>query len=115
MSSRWKLNTRFSIRHRFAFANRPCAEGFGSTALAQVRTPVMLVHGLNDHNVPRTESEQFYIALKDVGVETELVLYPRAGHGLAETKQIVDFADRSIAWYRKHFEKRGARVSDGGR
>jgi dipeptidyl aminopeptidase/acylaminoacyl peptidase len=83
--------------------------------VAQVRTPVMLVHGLNDHNVPRTESEQFYIALKDVGVETELVLYPRAGHGLAETKQIVDFADRSIAWYRKHFEKRGVRVSDGGR
>jgi dipeptidyl aminopeptidase/acylaminoacyl peptidase len=76
--------------------------------VAKVRTPVLLVHGMNDNNVPRAEAEQFYIALKDVGVETELVLYPRAGHGLSETAQIVDFADRSIAWYRKHFAGRGA-------
>lgn len=76
--------------------------------VARVRTPVMLVHGLNDNNVPRAEAEQFYIALKDVGVETVLVLYPRAGHGLSDTGQIVDFADRSIAWYRKHFAARTA-------
>jgi len=74
--------------------------------VAKVRTPVMLVHGLNDNNVPRAEAEQFYIALKDVGVETTLVLYPRSGHGLSETGQIVDFTDRSIAWYRKHFAAR---------
>jgi len=77
--------------------------------VAQVRTPVMLVHGLNDHNVPRAEAEQFYIALHDVGVETELVLYPRAGHGIAESGQIVDFTDRSIAWYKKYFDRRGGR------
>jgi dipeptidyl aminopeptidase/acylaminoacyl peptidase len=71
--------------------------------VAKVRTPVMLVHGLNDHNVPRAEAEQFFIALKDVGVETELVLYPRAGHGIAETAQLVDLTDRSIAWYTRHF------------
>lgn len=76
--------------------------------VAQVKTPVMLVHGLNDHNVPRAEAEQFYIALHDVGVETELVLYPRAGHGIAETGQLVDFFDRSVAWYRKHFAERPA-------
>jgi len=76
--------------------------------VARVRTPVMLVHGLNDHNVPRTEAEQFFIALLDVGVEAELVLYPRAGHGIAESAQIVDFTDRSIAWYRRHFEARTA-------
>ena len=75
--------------------------------VAKVRTPVMLVHGMNDNNVPRAEAEQFYIALKDVGVETVLVLYPRSGHGLSETGQLVDFADRSIAWYKKHFSARG--------
>lgn len=81
--------------------------------VAQVRTPVMLVHGLNDHNVPRTESEQLFIALKDVGVETVLVLYPRAGHGIAETGQIVDFTDRSIAWYKRHFEGVAKQVAQG--
>lgn len=74
--------------------------------VAQVRTPTMLVHGINDHLVSKVEAEQFYIALRDVGVETELVLYPRAGHGIYETAQNVDFIDRSIAWYEKHFARR---------
>jgi dipeptidyl aminopeptidase/acylaminoacyl peptidase len=83
--------------------------------VARVRTPVMLVHGLNDHNVPRAEAEQFFIALKDVGVETELVLYPRAGHGIAESRQIADFTERSIAWYRRHFDGRARTVEASAR
>ncbi|HUQ91727.1 MAG TPA: S9 family peptidase [Bryobacteraceae bacterium] len=73
--------------------------------VAQVKTPVMLLHGENDNDVPIAESEQFYIALKDVGVETVMVRYPREGHGLRETKHIVDSIDRSIRWYEKHFPK----------
>ncbi|MDP2955316.1 MAG: S9 family peptidase, partial [Longimicrobiales bacterium] len=83
--------------------------------VAQVRTPVMLVHGMNDHNVPRAEAEQFYIALKDVGVETVLVLYPRAGHGIVETGQQVDFSERSIEWYRRHFAARKSGVAGRAR
>ncbi|MCC6343208.1 MAG: S9 family peptidase [Bryobacterales bacterium] len=71
--------------------------------VAQVKTPVMLLHGENDNDVPIAESEQFYIALKDAGVEAVMVRYPREGHGLRETKHVVDSIDRSIAWYRKHF------------
>ncbi|HVP48060.1 MAG TPA: S9 family peptidase [Bryobacteraceae bacterium] len=71
--------------------------------VAQVHTPVMLMHGENDADVPIAEAEQFYIALKDVGVETVFVRYPREGHGLREPKHIVDSIDRSIQWYEKHF------------
>jgi len=73
--------------------------------VAQVKTPVMLLHGENDNDVCIAESEQFYIALKDAGVETVMVRYPREGHGLRETKHVVDSIDRSMAWYRKHFPK----------
>jgi len=73
--------------------------------VAQVKTPVMLMHGENDSDVPIAESEQFYIALKDVGVEAVMVRYPREGHGLREPKHIVDSIERSIAWYEKHFPK----------
>lgn len=76
--------------------------------VAKVRTPVLLVHGQNDHNVPTSEAEQFFIALQDVGVETELVLYPRSGHGIRETAQRIDFIERSIAWYERHFDRRTA-------
>ena len=68
-----------------------------------VKTPTMFVHGENDNDVPIAEAEQFYIALWDVGVETVMVRYPREGHGIRESKHVVDVIDRSIAWYRKHF------------
>jgi dipeptidyl aminopeptidase/acylaminoacyl peptidase len=71
--------------------------------VAQVSTPVMLVHGENDNDVPIAEAEQFYIALRDVGVEAVMVRYPREGHGVRETAHAVDLIKRSIAWYEKHF------------
>ena len=77
--------------------------------VAKVKTPTMLVHGENDNDVPIAESEQFYIALKDVGVEVVMVRYPREGHGLAEPAHNVDLMDRSTAWYEKHFARAGAR------
>lgn len=80
--------------------------------VAQVRTPTMLVHGMNDHNVPRVESEQFYTALQDVGVEAVLVLYPRAGHGIRDNRQRVDLIERSMAWYERHFRQADARTAD---
>lgn len=72
--------------------------------VAQVSTPVMLVHGENDNDVPIAEAEQYYIALKDVGVETVMVRYPREGHGLRETGHRVDLIERSVGWYEDHFD-----------
>jgi dipeptidyl aminopeptidase/acylaminoacyl peptidase len=73
--------------------------------VAAAATPTMLMHGENDPDVPIAEAEQYYIALKDVGVETIFVRYPREGHGIAESAHVVDSILRSIAWYEKHFPK----------
>ena len=75
--------------------------------VANVHTPTMLMHGENDPDVPIAEAEQYYIALKDVGVETIFVRYPREGHGLRETGHQIDRIDRSIAWYERHFPAPG--------
>jgi dipeptidyl aminopeptidase/acylaminoacyl peptidase len=75
--------------------------------VAQAKTPTMIVHGENDNDVPIAEAEQFYIGLKDAGVETIMVRYPREGHGLREAKHIVDNIERSIRWYEKHFAGAG--------
>ena len=71
--------------------------------VANVHTPVMLVHGENDNDVPIAEDEQYYIALRDVGVDAVMLRYPREGHGLAEPKHVVDWTDRSMRWYEKYF------------
>ncbi|HUR35035.1 MAG TPA: S9 family peptidase [Vicinamibacterales bacterium] len=68
-----------------------------------VKTPTLLMHGENDNDVPIAESEQFYMGLKDAGVETVMVRYPREGHGVREPVHTVDMITRSIAWYRAHF------------
>jgi len=72
-------------------------------SVAAVRTPVLLLHGENDNDVPVMEAEQFYIALHEVGVPTALVRYPREGHGLRETGHQVDALRRSIEWYERWF------------
>jgi dipeptidyl aminopeptidase/acylaminoacyl peptidase len=74
--------------------------------VANAHTPTMLMHGENDNDVPIAEAEQFYIALKDVGTEAVIVRYPREGHGIRESKHVVDSIDRSIEWYEKHFPQR---------
>jgi dipeptidyl aminopeptidase/acylaminoacyl peptidase len=71
--------------------------------VANAHTPTLLMHGENDNDVPIAEAEQFYIALKDVGTEAVMVRYPREGHGIRESKHVVDQIERSIRWYEKHF------------
>ena len=75
--------------------------------IAGAHTPTLIIHGENDNDVPIAEAEQLFIALKDVGVETVFLRYPREGHGLSEVKHQMDATDRSIAWYEKHFPKPG--------
>ncbi len=69
----------------------------------RVNTPTLFVHGENDNDVPIAEDEQFYIALKDVGVTTNMLRYPREGHGLRETQHIADLIERSMTWYDRWF------------
>lgn len=69
----------------------------------RVRTPVLFLHGANDNDVPTEQAEEYFIALKDAGVETVMVLYPREGHGLREVGHRVDAMKRSMTWYDEHF------------
>lgn len=73
--------------------------------VSAAHTPTLIIHGENDNDVPIAEAEQFFIGLKDVGTEAVFVRYPREGHGLQEIKHQIDWTDRSIAWYEKHFPK----------
>jgi len=71
--------------------------------VANVHTPTMFIHGENDNDVPIAEDEQYYIAIRDVGIDSVMVRYPREGHGLSEPKHVIDATERSIRWYEKYF------------
>jgi dipeptidyl aminopeptidase/acylaminoacyl peptidase len=38
-------------------------------------------------------------------VETELVVYPREGHGPREEKHRLDVMNRMLGWFEKHLKK----------
>lgn len=67
-----------------------------------VTTPLLILHGANDERVPIGQPMEFYRALKDRGKTTELVFYPREGHGLREYYHQLDRMEREYAWMAKH-------------
>ena len=74
------------------------------TLIRNCRTPTLLIHGVNDRGVPVGQAYEFYRGLKDVGVETELVVYPREGHSLQEYAHQLDVQRRVTAWFNKHLK-----------
>jgi dipeptidyl aminopeptidase/acylaminoacyl peptidase len=49
----------------------------------RMRTPLLLLHGEADGNVPAGESEQMFTALRILGVPAELVRFPGEDHGIS--------------------------------
>ncbi|WP_376797550.1 alpha/beta fold hydrolase [Thermogemmatispora sp.] len=68
------------------------------TYAAQVTTPTLILHGAEDDCVPVSQAHAFYRALRERGVPTELVIYPREGHGLRELAHLRDREERLLAW-----------------
>ena len=64
-----------------------------------VKTPTQVIHGERDVRVPPSQGKEFYIALKRLGVKTEMITYPRTPHGPQEPKFITDIGKRIIAWF----------------
>ena len=67
--------------------------------IRNVKTPLLLLHGQQDNDVHLTQAEEMYTALRQRGVEAELVIYPREGHGFRESKHQVDRLNRSLEWF----------------
>ena len=66
---------------------------------SKIRTPVLIVHGEDDTNVPVSQAIYFHRALSWYGAEHELVIYPREGHGFAERNHQLDLLRRTRAWF----------------
>lgn len=72
--------------------------------IKRVKTPTLILHGEEDEDVPVEQSYLFHRALSDLGVEVELVTYPREAHGLKEVSHVLDLNRRIIGWFRKHLD-----------
>ena len=73
----------------------------------RIKTPTLFLGGDQDMNVPLHNGEQMYQALKSMGIDTQLVIYPGQYHGLTTPSYLRDRLQRYLAWYDRYV-KRGA-------
>jgi dipeptidyl aminopeptidase/acylaminoacyl peptidase len=67
-----------------------------------VQTPTLILHGANDERVPTGQAFEMFRGLKDRGKITELVFYPREGHGIAEYYHVTDRLQRIHDWVTRY-------------
>lgn len=70
----------------------------------RIHTPTLFLGGEKDFNVPITGGEQMYMALRTLGIPSELVVYPGEFHVFTRPSFIKDRADRYIAWFAKYLK-----------
>src|SRR6266403_1326544 len=72
--------------------------------VTNITTPTLFMGGDIDSNVPVLGGEQMYQALKTLGRETELVVYPAEYHEFKAPSHLKDRLERYLAWY-AHYVK----------
>ena len=68
----------------------------------RIKTPTLFLGGEKDFNVPVQGSQQMYQALRSLGVDTQLIIYPNENHGIARPSYVKDRYERYLAWYEKY-------------
>jgi dipeptidyl aminopeptidase/acylaminoacyl peptidase len=75
--------------------------------IGNAKTPTLVIHNEMDMRCPIEQGEQAYVALKSLGVETEMVRFPDEFHGLSRSGR----TDRRIArlnhilrWFDKYLK-----------
>ncbi len=70
--------------------------------IKNVTTPTLLVVGDRDGECPAPQSFEFWHALRDLHVPTELVVYPNEGHGLVDPAHRRDVLVRAVDWFERY-------------
>ena len=92
----WKaLDNYLKIAYPFLHADR-------------IKTPTLFMGGERDFNVPVQGSQQMYQALRSLGIDTQLVIYPNETHGIQRPSYQRDRMERYLAWYNKYLKGSGA-------
>jgi dipeptidyl aminopeptidase/acylaminoacyl peptidase len=68
----------------------------------KVHTPTLVVVGDRDGECPAPQSFEFWHALRDQQVPTQLVVYPNEGHGFVNPEHRTDVLVRAMDWFSKY-------------
>jgi dipeptidyl aminopeptidase/acylaminoacyl peptidase len=70
----------------------------------RITTATLFMCGESDFNVPLLNSEQMYQALRSLGRDTRLIIYPGEFHGIRTPSYLKDRLQRILDWYGTHLK-----------
>lgn len=73
--------------------------------VANVTTPVLILHATDDHRCPLPQAEAWFAALRWHGVETELVVFEGESHDLTRAgrpSSRLEHLERLLGWFDRH-------------
>ena len=70
------------------------------TYIENLKAPLLVFQGANDTNVPEAEARLVRDKLQALGRDVELVVYPDEGHGFTRRKNLADYYERTVAFFR---------------
>jgi dipeptidyl aminopeptidase/acylaminoacyl peptidase len=70
--------------------------------IGKVKTPTLAVVGDRDGECPAPQSFEFWHALRDQHIPTQLVVYPNEGHGFVNPEHRTDVLVRTLDWFAKY-------------
>ena len=74
------------------------------TFIKNSHTPVLILQGERDEEVPAPQSFEFYHAMRTLGVPSELVVYADEGHSPQEPKNRIDLFTRIVSWFDRYLK-----------
>lgn len=70
----------------------------------KIKTPLLLIHGTQDTNVPTNESQQLFTALRILGREVSYIEVPAENHVIMDYFKRSQWQEAIMAWFAKHLQ-----------
>ena len=80
-------------------AYRKCS---AMTYIKNAKTPTLVLVGERDGEAPPPQSVQFWHALKELHVPTQLMIYADEGHSFNKFENMIDVCLRTFEWFNTH-------------
>jgi dipeptidyl aminopeptidase/acylaminoacyl peptidase len=72
------------------------------TFIEHSKTPVLILQGERDEEVPAPQAFEFWHAMQTLGVPTKLVVYADEGHGPQKLVNQIDILDQTVGWFNRY-------------
>ena len=72
--------------------------------VAQIKTPLLILHGEEDPQVPPQESQEFVAALKAAGKTYSYFTYPHEGHGFRQPDHVRDADEKELQYLNRYLK-----------